>query len=56
MKTFVFKYVPIGGGTDSATIEASNQGVAIAQFKKQCLAVKILKIEKEKKKNDKEKK
>lgn len=58
MKKFTFYHSAptVIGGSEKVEILASNQGIAIALFKKQCGAVKILKIEKEKITNGNEEK
>ena len=53
MKKFVFTFATTSGRTITTEIFASNQGVAIALFKKRSDVEKILKIEKEKTTNGK---
>lgn len=49
MKRFRFVYEKVGGGSDSAVIYATNQGIAIAKFKNaRNDYIKIIKIKKEK--------
>lgn len=49
MKQFTFVYQPQCGGSAAVKITAKNQGIAISRFKSQYKALKIIKIEKEKK-------